>query len=170
MACAGRRVSVLGCGESAGSSSSGVKVTPDSCVDRSSGFVGKYFGIAQATILDPADAGVSREEPSDRVEVASAYCNVLEVLADFGSACDKSRSPELKAAIQTPTSFVLLPDPAPFCLRSSKDRPGSAAFFIASGSVSGDTLALQVSGGVWFDGDAEGWPYSYTFTGTRSGP
>ena len=177
-------LAVLGCGESTGGSSSSATNPGPPCVDLSSvaaGLVGTYLGQARATLVNPVDAGVSNDEPPGRVDVVYLECDELVVAADFGAVCGKLGSPEFRAAIQSPTqsppSFILRFGSGPFCLRATKECPGSAAFFLASGSVSEETLTLQVSGGVYFDpgGDARcsapgAWPYSYTFTGTRTHP
>jgi hypothetical protein len=170
---------VLGCDESEGDSSApGAKVSPDRCLVDSSGdavrFVGTYLGNAHVTVVNPVDAGVSNEEPPGRVDIAYLYCNDLQVSVNFGSVCDKLGSPPFTAAIQSPTTTFFLVE-APLCLRRTKDRPGSAAFFNGRGSVTGETLVLEVNGGVYFNGDAgyaidPAWPYTYTFTGVRTGP
>ena len=172
---------VLGCGESPAGASSGVKVARDGCIDLSktaSGLSGTYVGKAQERLVNPADGGVWNTEGPAQVGVVYSGCNYLEVGANFDAACGQFGSPDFTAAISSNTTFVLAEGGAPLlCLRQAKACDGSAAIFLAFGSVTDEQLTLEVHGGVYSDpggvagcGPHDAWPYSYVFAGTRSGP
>jgi hypothetical protein len=171
---------VLGCGESARAGSSGVKIARDGCIDLSTaalGLAGTYVGRAEERLVNPVDAGVWNADAPAQIEVVYSGCDYLWVAANFGAACGQFGALHFTTAIQSNTTFVLAELAPLVCRRHAKACDGLAQFFIAYGSVTGEQLTLQVSGGVYSDpggvagcGPHDAWPYSYVFTGTRSGP
>jgi hypothetical protein len=173
-------LAVLGCGESAGGSSSGANVQTARCIDLSkagSGLAGTYVGTAQERLVNPVDAGAWNAEAPAQVEIVYTGCNYLNVVAKFGAACGQFGTLGFTTAIQSNTTFALAELAPLTCQRHAKDCDGLAQFFIAGGSVTDGHLTLEVNGGVYSDpggvagcGPHDAWPYTYVFTGTRTGP
>ena len=166
---------LFACGGSSSSSSSTDAGPTDAgpTNDWALGFTGSYQGHDQQMITAPdGGSGITVYQPS-RVQIGYLTPSSIVVAPDFGYTC--RGSPTFVGVTLGPTTFRLESE---FSCQAQWEECGGATttFLSGSGTKNGDALTIQLDGlrsfspdgGPWCStGD---WPYSYTFTGTRSGP